>query len=127
MQMLFECGAAGYLVLGLTLLALLFALVAVGVAVLRPRIGILIAAVAVAASCTPGGAGILGTQLGRAKVDAVLAGPAIDPEVRERIRNVGYAEAAQCTPLGLGGSVPPLVLALVALAVAAARRAKRSA
>lgn len=117
-----ECGFMSFAVLLLGVIAVVLGLIAVALALLKPRIGLVLAVVALAASCGVPGSGAAGTLLGRMKVDEAVSGGAINPEMRERIRAVGYAEARQCTTLGGVVGALPLVLALGALGVAFARR-----
>lgn len=62
--------------------------------------------------------GAVGMQLGRAKVDRVLSLPFTDASQRERIRELGYREAASCVAVGGGFSAAPLLFALSALLAA---------
>jgi hypothetical protein len=55
------------------------------------------------------------------KTDDALAGPSVSPEQKERIRKAGYAEAAQCVPVGATIGVLPLVMAAIAIAVSVVR------
>lgn len=117
-----ECGWPAFVVLGLGGLAVLAGLVALAVAIFKPRVGLVLGVVALAVSCSVPAMGAGGTVLGRSKVDEALSGGGIDPTHKERIRQVGYQEAGQCTTLGASLGALPLVLSLVALGVAALRR-----
>jgi hypothetical protein len=122
-----ECGWPAFAVLGLTVLAFLAGMIALGVAIFRPRVGVVLGAVALGVSCSVPAMGVGGTTIGRGVVDEAVSGGSIAPDQRERIRQVGYQEAAQCTTLGLSFGALPGVLALAALGVGAARRkVKRS-
>ena len=60
--------------------------------------------------------GLVGWLYGRSRVDSALEH--VDPEHREMIEEVGYAEARRPVELGCGLTVPLFLLAFVALAVA---------
>lgn len=120
MQLFVECGWAAWLVLLLTLAALTLSIVALVLGIVRARAARLVSVLAVAAALLPAGTGALGTFWGRHQVDYALAGA--HPDQRETIREQGYAEAAQCTKLGMGGAVAPLALAVAALLVVVLRR-----
>lgn len=104
------------------MLATAVALVALGLAIFSPKAGLVVAALALAFGCSPAGVGAYGTIHGQSVVDAAVSGASIDPAQRERIREIGYQEAAGCTTIGLVASGPALLLAAVALMVAFARR-----
>ena len=125
MQMIRECGFVAYVVLALGLLAVVVALVAVSIAILKPRIGLVLSVLALAVSCGAPGAGVAGTLWNRSKIEDALSGASVDPSQRERIREIGQAEAAQCTTLGLGTGALPLLLSIAALGVAFMRRKAR--
>lgn len=122
--MFMECGWPAWLVLLLGLIALGLALVALVLALLATKHARLLSVLAVAAALLPAGAGALGTLWGQHQVDAVLT--AVDPAQRERIREVGYREAAQCTTLGAEGASLPLALAVAGLLVSVLRRERSS-
>jgi hypothetical protein len=117
-----ECGWAGYAAIGGGLLALFVALVALSLAVAKPRVGGVFSILALAIAFGPAGCGALGSFQGKQKVDEVVDSVAIDPSQRERIRQQGYREAAACVPVGLGASALPFVLSAVALGIALVRR-----
>ncbi|MFO0571234.1 MAG: hypothetical protein U0263_36730 [Polyangiaceae bacterium] len=117
-----ECGFPAFLVLALGILAVLGGLVALGVAIAKPRAGLVLGVVALALACVVPAAGVGGTLLGRQKTDEAVSGVSIDEGQRERIRIQGYAEASQCTTIGAGAGALPFVLALAALGLAVARR-----
>jgi hypothetical protein len=96
--------------------------VALSLSVVKPRVGGAFALLSLAIALAPGGIGVLGTYLGHSRVDDVVASGAIDPAMKERIRQAGYAEAATCTTVGVGAMLPPLVLSGIALVIALARR-----
>jgi hypothetical protein len=126
MSVLNECGWTAYGVVALSLLSLFVALVSLVLAVAKPPIGGVMSLLALALALAPGGLGVIGTIWGRSRVDEAVSGASISSETRERIRSLGYAEAATCTPIGLYASAPPLVLSGIALVIALARR-KRAA
>jgi hypothetical protein len=78
--------------------------------------GRVVAVLALGLALTPGCAGVAGWLHGRSIVDSVL--PLADPDQREILREVGYAEARR--PLELAGltAVPLFGLACVALLLA---------
>lgn len=119
-----NCGASAYLVLLLSMVALLIGLVALALVFSGSRAAKIVAGLALAGALTAMGAGLLGAALGRKTVDEVLQSGAIDPEQHDRIRAVGYAEAAQCSDLGLGMGAVPLLLGGVALVVAFTRKSE---
>ncbi|MBI3206996.1 MAG: hypothetical protein HYZ29_35995 [Myxococcales bacterium] len=122
MEMFRECGWPAFAVLGLGVLSVLLAMVALGVAIARPRVGLVLGCVALAVSCSVPGVGVGGTTLGKSTVDAALSGASVAPEQRERIRAQGYQEAGQCTSLGVGFGALPWVLSVAAVAVGGLRR-----
>ena len=67
-----------------------------------------------------------GTAFGRAHVDRALLGVAATSAQVDRIRTQGYAEAQTCTALGLGGTMVPALLGVVATVIAATRRHGRT-
>lgn len=122
MEMFRECGWPAFVVLALAMVAVIVGMVALGVAIARPRAGLLLGVVAVAVSCSVPAMGAGGTMIGKSAVDRALSGPSVDPAQGERIRRVGYAEAGQCTNLGASFGVLPLVLAVAAIGVGALRK-----
>lgn len=117
-----ECGWPAYAVLFASIVALGGALVGLLMAVLRARLALGVSAIALALALLAASIGPMGTFAQRRRVEAALEGPAIEPAQRARILAVGYAEAAQCTNLGLGFGVLPLTLAAGAFALALLRR-----
>ena len=122
MEMFRECGFMSLVASGLALLAAVAALVALALAIWKPRWGLILGVVALAVSCSPPAAGAVGTVMGKKKVEAVLESTGIDPAQRERILREGEAEAAQCTNVGLLGGALPLLLSVASLGVALVRR-----
>jgi hypothetical protein len=125
MDMFRECGGASFAISAFFLLSMLASLVALSLAVLKPKWGLVLSVVALAASCAPPAAGVVGTELGKRQIDQVLG--SVDPGQRERIRAVGEAEARQCTSLGLIAGGLPALLSVVALGIGAARKRSSSA
>jgi hypothetical protein len=106
-----------------SLVAAPLALVALVVALLRASAAKLLSVVAFALSWLPFLVGVLGQQLGRARVDKILEMPSIDPTARELIRVEGHHEADQC--IAVGGALsgfPALVSAAALLAAVSLRR-----
>lgn len=116
------CGWPAYAVLFFALVALVAALVALAMAALRVRNATVAATLALALAVAASALGPMGTFLQQREVDEILATESIDPAAKARIFEAGYAEAGQCTNLGLGFGALPLVLASVAIALAFARR-----
>jgi hypothetical protein len=121
-QAMQECGWAAYAVLLVSVVAFGVALAALAMAAARARFAPAVAAVVLALALLAASIGPVGTFSQRRMVEGAVSGEAIDPAMRARILAVGYAEAAQCTNLGLGFGALPLVLAAGALAFAFARR-----
>lgn len=122
MDMIRECGFMAWVVLALGVLAVLVGLIALAVAIFKPRVGLALGVLALAVSCGVPGAGVAGTAYGRSVTESALSGPSVDEETKARIREQGHAEAAQCTTLGLGTGALPLLLSIAALGVAFFRR-----
>lgn len=101
-----------------SLVALGAAAVAIVVALVRVRWTKPISWLALVLAFLPAGLGVVGMGLGRAKVDEVLASGAVDSSFSERIRREGYAEASGCVSVGATLSGAPLVMAIIALALA---------
>src|SRR5262245_51608491 len=91
-----QCGWAAWMVLLLSIFGSAFGMVALIVAIIRPRAGVYVAAGALALALAAPAMGAVGQQMGRQKVNAVLSSDDIDPSEVERIRAQGYSEAAQC-------------------------------
>jgi hypothetical protein len=117
-----ECGFPAFLVLALAIIAMVVGIVALSLAILKPRWGLVLSALALAVSCSVPGSGAAGTAYGRQMVEDAVGGESIDPSMRQRILKQGYQEAGQCTTLGVGFGALPLLLSLGALGVAFARR-----
>jgi hypothetical protein len=117
------CGWASWLCLLCSLVAVPVALVALMLALLRARAATVLSLVAFALSFLPFLVGVLGQQLGRARVDKVLEMPSIDPSARERIRVEGHLEADQC--LAVGGALSGFPALLAAGAILAALSLRR--
>lgn len=117
-----NCGWPAFAALGMGSLAMVAGIVALALALIKPRVGIIVAVLAAAVSLGPAGIGFLGMLWGRQQVDSILASGVVDAESTERIRVAGYEEAAQCIPVGATISAVPVLLAGVALAVAFVRK-----
>jgi hypothetical protein len=72
------------------------------------------------------GVGVVGRQVGLAKVEAILGDPdlGIDPSQLERIRAAGYQEASQCVSVGAGAGALPFVMGAFAVGIGLALRKK---
>jgi hypothetical protein len=117
-----ECGLAGWVAVLIAIVAIPLALVALVLAIARKRTAPVAAMLALSLGFAPFACGTLGETLGRSRVDEVVSGGSIDPAHVEEIRAAGYAEAAQCKKVGLGGSALPGIAAILALAVALIRK-----
>lgn len=120
-----ECGWASFVALGFGGLATIVSVVALAFALIKPRIGLLIGVVALAVALSPAGIGFLGLVRGRQQTDAVIDSYIVEltPKDVERLRAAGYSEAAQCVAVGTTISVFPMILAGIAIAVGAAKKA----
>ncbi|HYQ42059.1 MAG TPA: hypothetical protein VER11_08825 [Polyangiaceae bacterium] len=123
-QLFQECGWPSWFSLLLGLGAFALSLTALVVALSRGRARTSLFWFALVVALLPIGVGAAGMQIGRARVDHVLSLPFTDASQRERIRELGYREAASCVAVGGAFSMPPLLIALSALAGAYALRRK---
>lgn len=117
-----ECEWPSWLALLLGIAGFGLSVVALVIALFRARARVPVAWLSLAVALVPSAVGAIGMQLGRAKVDEVLKTPFVDASQRERIREVGYAEAGSCVAVGGVFSAPALLIALSALACAYALR-----
>lgn len=122
MQAITECGLAGWIVVLIAIVAIPIAATALALAINRKRTAAIMAGLALSFGFAPYACGTFGEQWGRSRVDSLLAGGSIAPDHSDTIREVGYAEAAQCRKVGLGGSAIPGAIAIAALALAMLRR-----
>src|SRR5215472_15461041 len=121
-----SCGAPSFLILLLAIGGFVAAIAAICVALLvhKGRLGMLAALGALIIGSASLTTGALGQMMGRSRTDEALVlmsgSSAINAEMREQIREEGYAESATCMSLGMyGGALPLLagVLGLVAFFV----------
>lgn len=117
-----ECGTPAFVILLMAVLAFVFGLIAFAIAFVRPKIGLILGSVALLLAFSTPIVGVVGTALGRAKVEEALRGDSIDPSFKERIRQQGNLEASQCTALGAFGSALPLLLSVGAMLFSFVRR-----
>ena len=117
-----ECGWPAFLVLILAGVGVLLALVTLGLAVARQRWALALGGLASCVAIAAMAAGALGSALGERQVERALALAGLDAEQSAHIRAQGYAEAEQCTKLGLASGAVPLALSLTGLLLAALRR-----
>jgi len=117
-QLFQECGWPSWFSLLLGLVAFALSVAALVIALFRGRARMSLSWFALVVALLPIGMGAVGMQLGRAKVDRVLSLPFTDASQRERIRELGYREAASCVAVGGGFSAAPLLFALSALLAA---------
>jgi hypothetical protein len=125
LNMVRECGWAGWVVILGSMVAMGIAFGAVILALTRSKAGRPMAALTLAAALAVGGLGAFGTMTGRNATDKALAGVVIDPARVGELRATGYAEAQQCTNLALGGMALPVLLGLIALGATFALTPKR--
>lgn len=71
------------------------------------------------------GAGLAGASMGRSATDSALV--AVEASMRDRLREVGYAEAMQCNAIAGRTSALPIVVGLLVLGIGLAVRKSRSA
>lgn len=116
-----ECGWPSFAALGVGSLALVAGIVALALALIKPRTGFIVGIVALAIAFGPAGVGFMGMLLGRQVTDNALSGESVSPEQKERIREVGYAEASQCVNVGATIGIVPMIMAGIAIAVGAVR------
>jgi hypothetical protein len=109
-----------------SMLAVVAGMVGVVVALLRARWARPLSWPALVLALLPAGLGVVGMGLGRAKVDEVVASGVVDSAMAERIREQGYSEASGCVSVGSALSAVPLLLAVIALVLAHALRARES-
>jgi hypothetical protein len=127
LEVLQECGWPSWLCLLAGLLAVALSAVAVGMALLRGRASVVLAWAALAVALSPTGIGALGMVHGRSRTNEIVTGSFVDPTQRERIREEGYRQAGSCVTVGGSLTVPPLLLAAIALGAAYALRRKQPA
>lgn len=119
-----NCGFMAWLDLLVMLLALTVAIAAGLVGILSRSKGAAmgLALAALVLSVCVGGVGVLGTMRGRAVTEEAISGESIDPTQKAMIKEEGYKESADCTTIGLGAMVLPLLLSVGALAMAALKK-----
>lgn len=117
-----ECGWSAFLSLGIGILATLIGVVALSMALLKPRAGLLVGVLGLAASLGAPGMGVIGMFWGRQQTESAIASESINPELKDRIREVGYAEAAGCVPVGATFGALPMVMAGIAIVVAVVKQ-----
>ena len=117
-----ECGWPAFAVLLLAALGALLGLVALALAVARQPWARALGALAVCVALSAVGAGVAGSALAERQVDRALAIAGLDASQLARIRAQGYAEAQQCTKIGVASGALPLTLSLVGIGVALLRR-----
>lgn len=92
----------------------------------KPRASVIVSGLAVLVCFTAIGLGPIGTMMGRAATDRALAGEAVDPSMKDQIRQAGYAEADACKDVGVGLGTAPLIVALGAFVLAIVLFRKKS-
>lgn len=117
-----ECGVPAFVILLIAVVGVLLGLVAFSVAFFKPKAGLIIGLVAFLCAFATPIVGVVGTAMGRAKVEQALSGGSVDPAFKERIRKQGNLEASQCTSLGSFGSALPLLLSVGAMLFSFVRR-----
>jgi hypothetical protein len=119
-----ECGWPALVVVLFALLGAVLGLTALGLAVAKTELARAVAVLALGVALAAPGMGAVGTFVGRLVVNRALEGEVLDPSHIDRIRVAGYAEAEQCTTLGLVVGALPLVVAVAGVLVAFLRRRK---
>jgi len=122
MELIRNCGWMGFAVVFVSALGIAVGIAALAVASLTRRFGLAFALVAIGLAIASPATGVLGTILGRRAVEDAISDPSVAPDVRERIRQAGYSEAAQCTALGAFGGIVPGLMAMGSLMIAIVRR-----
>lgn len=113
-----ECGWPAFVAAGAGTFAMLMAVAALSMALIRPRMGLTLGIVAMAMSLGPAGIGFAGMLYNRQQIDAILTSGIVSADKTEEIRAVGYHEAAQCVSVGATIAVVPVVVAGLAIAIA---------
>jgi len=121
-----EFGWPAFAALGGGSLATLLGVVALALALIKPRTGLLLGIVALAASLGAPGVGFAGMLWARQRVDAILTSGVVDPEQTDRLRTEGYREAGQCISVGTTIGILPIVMAAIAIGIGAARKSKET-
>jgi hypothetical protein len=121
-----ECGAGSWLVLLVSLFAMLGAGVAIVIAAMRARVAKAIAFVALAFALGPPAVGVLARAYAMQRVEAALSSGYVDASQAARIRVVGEEEANGCVSVGLVFGVLPIALAGAAVAMAFALKAREA-
>ena len=124
MEMFRNCGWASFGALGVGILATLVGVVALALGLVKPRTGFVVGVLALAMSLGAPGVGVLGVLHGRHVVEEATSGGSISPELKDKIRAMGYEEASQCVPVGASIGSLPFVVALLAMAVGFARKGR---
>jgi hypothetical protein len=117
-----ECGVPAFVILLIAVVGVLLGLIAFSVAFFKPKAGLIIGSIAFLLAFATPIVGVVGTAMGRAKVEQALRGGAVDPAFKERIRQQGNLEASQCTSLGAYGCALPLLLSVGAMLFSFVRR-----
>lgn len=117
-----ECGWAAFGALGVGTLVTLFGVVALAMALIKPRTGMILGIAALGLSLAPVGVGFVGMLWGRQQTDSILMSGVISSEHVDEIRAQGYSEASQCIPVGMTISGLPFLIAGAAVALGAIRK-----
>jgi hypothetical protein len=115
-----DCGSTSYIIVLLTVVALMDA-VAAAVVVFGSKsrqLGIILSAMTLCLGVGIIGVGEYGQISGRNVTEQALSANVLDPSQIKTIREEGYREAAQCVSIGIGGSVLPLIFGLALLTAA---------
>lgn len=103
---------------------LVLAIVGLALALRGSRAGLVVGIAAALNGLGAVGVGAVGTMVGRAHVEAVLAAPGLAEKDKERLRVYGEAEASYSLKLGLGAGLLPLLGGVAAVVIAGKRRQK---
>lgn len=109
-----ECGWPGFLILFVAGIGFTAGVTGLILSLTqKPRPGKMVSIAGLVVSLFAIGIGPLGTMYGRKFVDDVVSAEAIEPSLREKIREQGYREAAQCIKVGVfAGALPTLLAAM---------------
>lgn len=122
-----NCGGASWLILLFSLLGIVISAVAALLSLLKVRTAaIVVSIIGLLVALSSLASGPMGMWNGQIKVERALAGPGIAPDLKQRIREQGDAEALGCLPVAGTLGSPALVVAIGAVALAVLRGRNRT-
>jgi hypothetical protein len=122
-----ECGWPAFVVLLVAAIGSVLALVTLSLAIARLRWALALAGFAACVALSAIALGVVGSAVAERQVDRALAIAGLDASQLARIRAQGYAEAEQCTKIGVASGALPLTLSLIGMLVALLRRPRSAA